>query len=84
MADKDHGRPATAGAVEERFSDLAVGLEDMSRLADSILAQPGASPGPAQPVLYGEFLRGETTSAENRAVVLELLKRAGRRSEGER
>lgn len=59
-------------------------VEDMRQLADSILAQPGAWPGPEPPVLYNQFLRGETTTAENRAVVLELLKQAGRRSEDER
>lgn len=57
--------------------------EDMRRLADSILAQPGAWPTPDQTALYSQFLRGETTTDENRAVVLELLKRAGQHLKGE-
>ncbi len=55
--------------------------EALRQLADSILGQPGAWPGPAQARRCEQFLCGPIHPEEKRAVVRELLHRAGRRSE---
>lgn len=54
--------------------------EALRQLADSILAQPGAWPGPSQATRCEQFLCGPISPEERRAVVRELLHRAGRRS----
>ncbi len=55
--------------------------ENLRRLADSILGQPGAWPSPEQTRQCEQFLCGQSSPVEKRVVVRELLHRAGRRSE---